>query len=71
MSVTKTDKPRLARPRKDLHIDTSVSEAFLRLPPEERERRLGEAGKIFREAFAGVSVDSMIAEKRREAARDS
>lgn len=70
MSVTRTEKPRLARPRKELRIDTSVSEAFLRLPMQERERRLDEAGKMFREAFSNVSVDDLIAEKRREALRD-
>lgn len=70
MSSMRTAKPRLARPRADLHIDTSISEAFLRLPMEERERCLREAGEVMRKAFAGVSVDDLIAAKRREAARD-
>lgn len=62
--------PPKARPRPGLEFDLPESEAFLRLPPEERRRRLDEVSRVFQAVFRGVTVDDLIAEKRREAARE-
>ena len=68
--LDKTANPPRARPQPGLSLPTPKSEAFLRLPLEERRRRLDEVGRVLRQALTGVSVDDLLHEKRREAARE-
>lgn len=59
--------PPLAPPGPALELDLPEVEAFLKLPMEERRRRRQEVSRLMREAFAGMSIDDVIAEKHREA----
>ena len=61
--------PPLARPR-DIPIDWSRCDAFLKLPLEERDRRLEAARAALGPAFADYSSDDFRRDQRREAERD-
>ena len=70
-STRKHRRPPLARPRPDIKIDWSRCDAFLRLPLEERDRRLEAFRAAFAPAFADYSSDDFRADQRREAERDN
>lgn len=70
-SPSNAARPPLAAPRA-LNLPLPMREAFLRLTPEERRRRLSAAQESAVAVFSGVGVlDDFLAEKRREAARES
>ena len=69
-STRKNRRPPLARPRPDIKIDWSRCDAFLRLPLEERDRRLEAFRAALAPAFADYSSDDFRADQRREAERD-
>lgn len=62
--------PPKARPRTDVPVDMSRREAFLLLPPEERERRIQAFIDALAPAFADYSVDDFRADQHREAEHD-
>jgi len=68
-SPRKNGHPPKARPR-DIPIDWSRSDTFLRLPLEERERRTEAFRAALAPAFANYSSDDFRADQRREAERD-
>ncbi len=61
--------PPKARPRADIRIDTSRQDAFLKLPLEERKRRIQSFIDFFAPAFAEYSSREYVADRRREAER--
>ena len=65
----KNGHPPKARPR-HIEIDWSRSDAFLRLPLEERQRRTEAFRSALAPAFADYSSDDFRADQRREAERD-
>ncbi len=62
--------PPKARPRADIRIDTSRQDAFLKLPLEERERRIQGFIEYFAPAFAEYSSQDFLADRRGEIERD-
>ena len=71
-SLTSNDAPSRARPRPELELSLPKREAFLRLPLAERRRRLRAVQDEVAGIFAGQEVTgAFLAEKRREAARES
>ena len=62
--------PPLALPHIDIEIDWSRRDAFLKLPLEERDRRLEAFRAALAPAFADYSSDDFRADQRREAERD-
>ena len=62
--------PLVERLRLDFKADWSRSDAFLRLPAEERERRVQAFIDHFAPAFAGYSSGDFRADQRREAECD-
>lgn len=63
--------PSKAMPRTDLKIDMCRREAFLKLPLEERDRRLEAFRAALAPAFADYSSEDFRADQRREAEHDS
>ncbi len=62
--------PSKAKPRIDIKIDTNRQDAFLKLPIEERKRRIQSFIDYFAPAFAEYSSEEYLADRRRETKRD-
>ncbi len=58
--------PPKAMPRTDIKIDTSRQDAFLKLPREERERRIQAFIDHFAPAFTEYSSQDFLADRQRE-----
>ncbi len=70
-SMAKKDRmPPKAMPRADIKLDTSRQDAFLELPPEERERRIRSFIEHFAPAFADYSSQDFLADRRGEIEHD-
>ncbi len=62
--------PPKAKPRAGIVLDTSRQDAFLKLPLEERKRRIQSFIDHFAPAFAEYSSRDFLADRRREAEHD-
>ena len=69
-SILNTTWPK-GEPLPTVKIDMSRREAFLRLPIEERERRIEAFRKALAPAFANYSSEDFRRDQREEAERDS